>query len=69
MLLSLLRQVILLIPFIIILPRVFGLGLDGVWIAQPLSDLISSLITGFILLKHMVKKEDRFQEVLIEEAN
>ncbi|WP_294170313.1 MATE family efflux transporter [uncultured Clostridium sp.] len=55
MILSLLRQVILLIPFMIILPRIFGLGVNGVWIAQPLSDLIASLLTGIILLNSMKK--------------
>lgn len=69
MLLSLLRQVILLIPLIVILPRVFGLGLNGVWIAQPLSDLISTVITGIILLKHMRKKEEEIDGILLEEVN
>lgn len=53
MFLSLLRQVILLIPFILILPRLFNLGVNGVWIAQPLSDVISSVITVVILVKTM----------------
>lgn len=53
MFLSLLRQVILLIPFILILPRLFNLGVNGVWIAQPLSDIISSTITLYILVKTM----------------
>ena len=69
MILSLLRQVILLIPFIVILPRVFNLGLNGVWIAQPLSDLIASSLTGVILLKHMRKKEEKIDDLLLEEAN
>lgn len=68
MFLSLLRQVILLAPFIIILPRVFNLGLDGVWIAQPVSDILSTTITVFILAKHMKVKEE-VSEVLFEEAN
>ena len=55
MFLSLLRQVILLIPFILILPRLFNLGVNGVWIAQPLSDVISSVITVAILVKTMRK--------------
>ena len=68
MFLSLLRQVILLAPFIIILPRVFNLGLDGVWIAQPVSDILSTTITVFILAKHM-KVKGEVNEVLLEEAN
>ncbi|MDR0790246.1 MAG: MATE family efflux transporter [Bacteroidales bacterium] len=46
--LSLTRQVIFLIPLIIILPRIFGL--TGVWLALPFSDLISTIIT-FLLIK------------------
>ena len=41
MFLSLLRQVILLIPLLIILPKYFGL--TGVWLAGPTSDLLSSM--------------------------
>lgn len=69
MMLSLLRQVILLMPFMIILPRVFGLGVNGVWIAQPLSDLIASLITGIILIKYMTKKDAKIDDVLLEEIS
>ena len=49
MVLSLLRQVILLIPMIIILPKF--LGIDGVWFAQPVSDIIAAIITSIILFK------------------
>ncbi|MCF0148685.1 MAG: MATE family efflux transporter [Clostridium sp.] len=69
MILSLLRQVILLIPFITILPRTFGLGVNGVWIAQPLSDLIASLITGIILIKFMTKKDVKIDNALLEEVS
>lgn len=51
MFLSLLRQVILLIPMIIVLPRIFGL--DGVWYAQPVSDFIATAITAIILYKEL----------------
>lgn len=44
MVLNLLRQVILLIPLVLLLPR--ALGLDGVWLAGPLSDLIAAAITA-----------------------
>jgi putative MATE family efflux protein len=62
MFLSLLRQVILLIPFIIILPRIplpngKTLGLTGVWMAGPASDFISVIITNF-MFKHEIKKLD-----------
>jgi putative MATE family efflux protein len=48
------RQVLLLIPMVLILPRFFGL--DGVWMALPVSDFLSSLITGtclFFELRHL----------------
>lgn len=42
-LLSLLRQVIILIPVLLTLPQFWGL--TGVWIASPISDTISAIIT------------------------
>jgi putative MATE family efflux protein len=48
MLLSLSRQVLLLIPAILILPRFFGL--EGIWMAAPAADLFSSLWTATWLL-------------------
>lgn len=53
MFLSLLRQVILLIPLLIILPKYFGL--TGVWMAGPISDLGSSLITYTLFFKDLKK--------------
>jgi len=54
MVLSLLRQVIVFIPLILIIPNV--LGLNGVWAAQPLADIISMLIIGTFLIKELKKK-------------
>jgi putative MATE family efflux protein len=48
--LNLFRQLGLFIPMIIILPKYFGI--NGVWIAAPISDLIIFLITGFFLIKN-----------------
>ncbi|MBP2626252.1 MAG: mepA 2 [Firmicutes bacterium] len=47
------RQVILLIPLIIIMPNLFGLM--GAWIATPLADLGAALITGIFLMKELRK--------------
>lgn len=47
--LSLLRQVIILIPMIYICSSVAGL--TGAWAALPLSDVISTVVIGIILLK------------------
>lgn len=47
--LSLSRQVILLIPMLIILPPI--LKLDGVWMAGPISDILATVLTGIFLYK------------------
>lgn len=65
MLLSLLRQVILLIPLTIILPRVAGLGLIGVWLAGATSDFLSTVITALFMVKEF-RREDGIEET--EEA-
>lgn len=54
--LSLLRQVILLIPLTLILPKVAGLGLIGVWLAGPVSDFLSTIITGIFIVKEFKKE-------------
>lgn len=51
MFLSLARQVIVLIPLLLILPPIFKL--NGVWFAGPASDFISSLITGIFIYMEM----------------
>ncbi|WP_302653099.1 MATE family efflux transporter [uncultured Clostridium sp.] len=58
MFVSLLRQVILLIPFTIILPKF--IGLDGVWAAGACADSLSVIIT-LILLKKEFKQLDKMQ--------
>ncbi|KGN02191.1 multidrug transporter MatE [Clostridium novyi A str. 4570] len=63
MFLSLLRQVILFIPLMIILPRVGGLGLTGIWLTGALSDGLSTLIAGgFLLSEFKSIKENRFKK-------
>jgi len=51
MFLTLSRQVLLLIPLIFVLPLFFGL--TGIWVAGPISDLTSSIITGLLILSEM----------------
>lgn len=51
MLLSLSRQVLVLVPALLILPRIFGVY--GVLYAGPLSDLVASAITAFFILREM----------------
>jgi len=50
---SLSRQVIILIPLLIVLPRFFGI--NGIWYSLPVSDAISVII-GFSLLIPQVRK-------------
>lgn len=50
MFLSLLRQIIILIPCIIIIPKF--LGLTGIWMAGPVSDMIALVITIVMFIKY-----------------
>ncbi len=50
--LSLTRQVIFLIPFLLILPKYFGI--NGVWVAMPASDALS-IILSFLLIRLQIK--------------
>lgn len=47
--LSLLRQVIIFIPLILVIPNKFGL--NGVWASQPLADIGAMIIVGLCLTK------------------
>lgn len=47
LLLSLSKQGIFLIPLLLILPKYYGI--TGVWIAFPISDLLSTIVTGYFL--------------------
>ncbi len=51
--LSLARQLIFLIPFLLILPHV--LGTLGVWVSMPLADCTAAVITFFVLM-HQFRK-------------
>jgi len=55
LILSLLRQVLLFIPLVIILPRIFGLGLLGIWIAYPVADILSVILTALFLRSELKK--------------
>lgn len=47
--LSFLRQVIILIPIILILPNFFAL--DGLWLSQPIADVAATIITSYFFIK------------------
>lgn len=50
---TLIRQVIALIPFIIVLPRIFGT--IGIFYAQPISDLIATLLSAVLIIRSFKK--------------
>jgi putative MATE family efflux protein len=66
MFLSLSRQVILLIPAVIILPRFFQL--DGIFMAGPVSDFGASILTGIWILREMRHLDERRFQILTTEA-
>ena len=49
MVLGLLRQVIILIPVILVVPKIYGL--DGVWMSQPIADLGAMIVVGLFLIR------------------
>jgi len=51
MLLSLSRQVLFLIPLVVFLPRFYGL--DGVWWAMPVSDLLSVILSVTVFIREL----------------
>lgn len=57
-LVGLLRQVVFLIPLLISLPR--EIGIDGVWLSFPISDLIATVVTTILVIsqfRHMPKNK------------
>ncbi len=52
-LLSLLRQILVLLPLVLILPKFWGI--EGVWIANPVSDVVAAVIS-FIIFRREFKK-------------
>jgi len=51
--LSLLRQIIVLLPLILLLPNFWGV--EGVWIANPVSDVVAAVVT-YIFFRNELKK-------------
>jgi len=68
MLLSLSRQVLILIPALIILPRFYGL--TGVWLAGPIADFLASVITAYFVLKSLKtlghEPDQKFNDIIKE---
>lgn len=53
--LSLTRQLIFLIPCLIILPHLFNLGGKGIWISMPVADMSAVIVSGFMLWRELKK--------------
>ncbi|KEI02939.1 MATE family efflux transporter [Clostridium botulinum] len=62
--LSFLRQVIVLIPLICILPKF--LQLDGIWLSQPIADIAATLITSYFFIRD-IKLINKTEHSYIEE--
>ena len=45
------RQIIFLLPLIVILPRI--IGIDGIMYAGPVADLLAAVISGVMLVKEV----------------
>lgn len=62
--LSLSRQVLILIPALLILPKFFGL--EGLLMAGPAADLTSSIITGIFLANELKHLDARHEETQVQ---
>jgi len=51
MILTVTKQVLFVIPLVVVLPQFFGL--DGVWIAMPISDFLAACLAGVLLFIEM----------------
>lgn len=58
--LSMLRQLLLLIPLIVILPMFFGL--DGILFAGPTADILSAMVVALFIVPEMKKLQARVNE-------
>jgi len=61
--LSMSREILLLIPMVLLLPKFWGV--TGVWAASPLSDLAAAVLS-FLLLFKLVKKLKLIHQADIE---
>lgn len=66
-LLSISRQLLFLIPAVVILPGLYKL--DGVWAAFPISDLLAFMLSGFMLFRiYRIFKERKTSSKIITES-
>ena len=58
---SLFRKVVLVIPFALVLPNLFGLGVYGIFLSEPVSDVIGGLscfLTMYFTVYRKLPKTD-----------
>jgi Na+-driven multidrug efflux pump len=67
LIMTLLRQIILLIPLYFILPRF--LGLQGVWLASPISDTVSIIITVAVISRELHWLNQKIKQQKIQFIN
>ncbi len=58
--LSLSRQLLFLLPLLVVVPLLFG-GLDGVWIAMPTADVVATAVAATMLVTYL-KRLRRYQK-------
>ena len=51
--LALSRQLLFLVPFLIVMPRL--LGTDGVWLSIPMADFVAIIVTSVMLRRELKK--------------
>jgi len=57
--LSLSRQLLFLLPLLLILPHIFGL--EGVWAAMPASDAVASVVAAWLMIAYMRKFRQQYE--------
>lgn len=59
---SLFRKVILVVPLTILLPQLFGLGTDGVFLAEPVSNVVGGLACFVTMLATVLPELNRMKQ-------
>ena len=66
---SLFRKVIMVVPLTLLLPGVFGLGTDGVFLAEPVSNLIGGLACFISMLLIVLPELKRMEKAVCIQKN
>ena len=63
--LSLSRQLLILLPLLLVLPTMFGIS--GVWVSMPVSDTLSAFMAAWIMIVYMRKFKKQHNEITNEQ--